>query len=201
MLQLFSIIVLLYSVIIHEISHGWAALKLGDDTAERMGRLTLNPLPHLDLFGSILLPLMLLLSHTGIIFGWAKPVPYNPLKLRNPARDSALLALAGPASNFVLALIFGLLIRGLDHFSLGLSLIPFLSLIVQVNLVLSIFNLLPIPPLDGSHIFFYFWPSPKLEIFLSQYSFVILLIFILFGWNLIYPVISLLFRLLTGIQF
>jgi Zn-dependent protease len=201
MLQLFSIIVLLYSVIIHEISHGYAALKLGDDTAEKMGRLTLNPIPHLDLFGSILLPLMLVLSHVGIVFGWAKPVPYNPLKLRNPARDSAILALAGPASNFVLALIFGLVIRVLNFVPASASLIPFLSLIVQINLVLAIFNLFPIPPLDGSHIFFYFWPSPKLEMFLYQYSFVILLIFILFGWNLIYPLISLLFRLLTGISF
>ncbi|MGC8651255.1 MAG: site-2 protease family protein [Minisyncoccia bacterium] len=196
--QFFSIIVLLFSVVIHEVSHGWAALKLGDDTAEKMGRLTLNPIPHLDLFGSILLPLMLLLSHVGIVFGWAKPVPYNPLKLRNPARDSALLALAGPASNFVLALTFGLLIRGLNYLHSGLSLTPFLGLIVQINLVLAIFNLLPIPPLDGSHIFFYLWPFPKLEMFLYQYSFVILLIFILFGWNLIYPLISLLFHLLTG---
>lgn len=199
LVQLFSVLVLLFSVIVHEVSHGWAALKLGDDTAEKMGRLTLNPLPHLDPFGSILLPLILIVANSRVIFGWAKPVPYNPLKLKNPLKDSALLALAGPASNFVLAFIFGLLIRGLSYFEIGLSLIPFLGIIVQINLVLAIFNLLPIPPLDGSKLLFYLFPSPKLEIFLSQYGFVILLVFILFGWNLIDPLIVLLFHLFTGL--
>jgi len=196
--QIFSIIVLLFSVVIHEVSHGWAALKLGDDTAEKMGRLTLNPIPHLDIFGSILLPLFLIISRAGIIFGWAKPVPYNPLKLRKPGRDSALLALAGPAANFSLALFFGLLMRIGANSALGLAFLPFLGIIVQINLILAIFNLLPIPPLDGSKILFYFFPSPKLEIFLYQYSFIILLIFIMFGWSLIYPLIALLFYLFTG---
>jgi len=196
--QFFSIIVLLFSVVIHEVSHGWAALKLGDDTAEKMGRLTLNPIPHLDLFGSILLPLILLITHAGVIFGWAKPVPYNPLKLRKPLRDSALLALAGPAANLTLALIFGVLIRLSNHFVLWPQLIPLLSIVVQINLILAIFNLMPIPPLDGSKILFYFWPSPKLEMFLSQYSFIILLIFIMFGWSLIYPLVALFFYLFTG---
>ncbi len=196
--QIFSIIVLLFSVVIHEVSHGWAALKLGDDTAEKMGRLTLNPIPHLDIFGSILLPLFLIISRAGIIFGWAKPVPYNPLKLRKPGRDSALLALAGPAANFSLALFFSLLIRIGANSALGLAFLPFLGIIVQINLILAIFNLLPIPPLDGSKILFYFFPSPKLEIFLYQYSFIILLIFIMFGWSLIYPLIALLFYLFTG---
>ena len=196
--QIFSIIVLLFSVVIHEVSHGWAALKLGDDTAEKMGRLTLNPIPHLDIFGSILLPLFLIISRAGIIFGWAKPVPYNPLKLRKPGRDSALLALAGPAANFSLALFFGLLMRIGANSALGLAFLPFLGIIVQINLILAIFNLLPIPPLDGSKILFYFFPSPKLETFLYQYSFIILLIFIMFGWSLIYPLIALLFYLFTG---
>jgi len=198
MIQAFQLIVLLFSVIIHEVSHGWAALKLGDDTAERMGRLTLNPIPHLDLFGSIILPLLLTLSHIGVIFGWAKPVPYNPLQLKHPARDSALLALAGPSANLVIASIFGLLIRLSNHFVLWPQLIPLLSIVVQINLILAIFNLMPIPPLDGSKILFYFWPSPKLEIFLYQYSFIILLIFIMFGWSLIYPLINALFIILTG---
>ena len=198
MIQAFQLIVLLFSVIIHEVSHGWAALKLGDDTAERMGRLTLNPIPHLDLFGSIILPLLLTLSHIGVIFGWAKPVPYNPLQLKHPARDSALLALAGPSANLVIASIFGLLIRLSNHFVLWPQLIPLLSIVVQINLILAIFNLMPIPPLDGSKILFYFWPSPKLEIFLYQYSFIILLVFIMFGWSLIYPLINALFIILTG---
>lgn len=196
--QIFSIIVLLFSVVIHEVSHGWLALKLGDDTAEKMGRLTLNPIPHLDLFGSILLPLMLIITNSGVIFGWAKPVPYNPLKLRRPSRDSALLALAGPAANFSLALFFGLLMRIGVHFAFGLPFLSFLGIIVQVNLILAIFNLLPIPPLDGSKILFYFFPSSKLEIFLYQYNFIILLVFIMFGWSLIYPLVNLFFYLFTG---
>lgn len=196
--QFFSIIVLLFSVVIHEVSHGWAALKLGDDTAEKMGRLTLNPIPHLDIFGSILLPLILIITHAGVIFGWAKPVPYNPLKLRKPGRDSALLALAGPAANFSLALVFGLLMRIGAHSAFGLPFLSFLGIIVQINLILAIFNLLPIPPLDGSKILFYFFPSPKLEIFLYQYSFIILLVFIMFGWSLIYPLVALFFYLFTG---
>lgn len=199
MFQLFSIIVLLFSVIIHEIAHGWVALKLGDDTAEKMGRLTLNPLAHLDLFGSILLPLLLIMSRTGMVFGWAKPVPYNPLKLRNPLRDSALLALAGPGANFSLALIFGLLMRAVVHFNLGLSVL-FLGIVVQINLILGIFNLLPIPPLDGSKILFYFFSSPKLELWLHQHSFIILLAFLMFGWSLIYPIIATLFYLMTGFR-
>jgi Zn-dependent protease len=196
--QFFSIIVLLFSIVIHEVSHGWAALKLGDDTAEKMGRLTLNPIPHLDIFGSILLPLILIITHAGVIFGWAKPVPYNPLKLRKPGRDSALLALAGPAANFSLALVFGLLMRIGARSAFGLPFLSFLGIIVQINLILAIFNLLPIPPLDGSKILFYFFPSPKLEIFLYQYSFIILLVFIMFGWSLIYPLVALLFYLFTG---
>lgn len=196
---IFQLIILLFSVVVHEVSHGLAALKLGDDTAEKMGRLTLNPIKHLDPIGSVFLPLMLVLLHSGFIFGWAKPVPYNPLNLKMPRRDSALLALAGPAANFSLALVFGLLMRIGAHFALWLPFVSFLGIIVQVNLILGIFNLLPIPPLDGSKILFYFLPSPKLERFLYQYSFIILLVFIMFGWSLIYPLFSILFRLLTGI--
>jgi len=112
MMQIFQLIVLLFSVIIHEVSHGYAALKLGDDTAEKMGRLTLNPLPHLDLWGSILMPLILFFTTNGkFVFGYAKPVPYNPLNLKNPRRDSAILAFAGPLANLTVAFIFGILIR------------------------------------------------------------------------------------------
>jgi len=149
---IFQLIILLFSVVVHEVSHGLAALYLGDDTAEKMGRLTLNPLKHLDPIGSVLLPLMLVLMNTGFIFGWAKPVPYNPLNLKMPRRDSAILAFAGPLSNFSLALIFGLIIRIIIVTSSFVSLLPFLMFIVWINLVLGVFNLLPIPPLDGSKI-------------------------------------------------
>ena len=196
----FRILVLLFSVIIHEVFHGLAALRLGDDTAERLGRLTFNPIKHLDPLGSVILPLFLVLTGSNFIIGWAKPVPYNPLKLKNPRRDTALLALAGPLANFIIALIFGILIRIIIATASFVALIPFFVVIVQVNLVLGIFNLMPIPPLDGSKILFYFFPSHKLEFFFSQYGIVILLLFIMFAGNfIIFPLLKLLFYLFTGI--
>jgi len=201
MIQIFQLIVLLFSVVIHEVAHGYAALRLGDDTAEKMGRLTLNPLAHLDIWGSVIMPLLLFFSTGGrFVFGYAKPVPYNPLKLKNPLRDSAILALAGPVANLSLAIIFGLSIRIFTVTNFLIPLIPFFQLIVFTNLILAIFNLMPIPPLDGSKILFYFWPSPKVEAFLYQYSFLILILFIMFGWSLIYPLIAFLFYLFTGLH-
>ena len=196
---IFQLIILLFSVVIHEVSHGLAALYLGDDTAEKMGRLTLNPIKHLDPIGSVLLPLMLVLMKSGFIFGWAKPVPYNPLNLKMPRRDSAILAFAGPVSNFCLALIFGLVIRIIIATSSFAALLPFLMFIVWINLILGIFNLLPIPPLDGSKILFYFFPSRELEVFLHQFGIVILFLFIMLGGAIILPIIKLFFSILTGI--
>ena len=198
---IFQLIILLFSVVVHEVSHGLAALYLGDDTAEKMGRLTLNPLKHLDPIGSVLVPLMLIIMHSGFIFGWAKPVPYNPLNLKMPRRDSAILAFAGPLSNFSLALVFGLIIRIIIVTSSFVSLLPFLMFIVWINLVLGIFNLLPIPPLDGSKIFFYFFQSRELEIFLHRYGIIFLFLFIMLGGGIILPFIYLLFSTLTGIPF
>ncbi|MFA5360381.1 MAG: site-2 protease family protein [Candidatus Paceibacterota bacterium] len=195
----FQIIILLFSIIIHEVSHGLAALRLGDDTAEKMGRLTLNPLKHLDPIGSVFLPLMLIIMHSGFIFGWAKPVPYNPLNLKMPRRDSAILAFAGPLANFSLALIFGLVIRIIDTTSVLVSLMPFLMFIVWINLILAVFNLVPIPPLDGSKILFYLFPSRELEIALSRYGIILLLFFIIFAGNIILPLVMILFSLFTGI--
>lgn len=195
---LFQLVVLIISVMIHEIAHGAMAKELGDDTAERLGRLTLNPLAHLDFFGSFLLPLILYLSSGGaFIFGWAKPVPYNPLKLKNPRRDSALLAFAGPLANLLLALFFGLILR---FNLLPANVSPFVIIIVAINIKLAIFNLVPIPPLDGSKILFYFFPSQKLEIFFLQYGFFLLLFFLLFGWGIIQPLIYLIFYLFTGLR-
>jgi len=196
---IFQLIILLFSVVVHEVSHGLAALRLGDDTAEKMGRLTLNPIKHLDPIGSVLLPLILIIMKTGFIFGWAKPVPYNPLNLKSPRRDSALLAVAGPVSNFSLALIFGLIIRIITATSSFVLLLPFLMFIVWINLILGIFNLLPIPPLDGSKILFYLFPSRELEIFLYRYGMIILYMIILFGGGIILPFISLFFSIFTGL--
>lgn len=149
-LAVLSIIILIFSVILHEVAHGYMADKLGDPTARFAGRLTLNPIVHIDLFGSIILPAALFLSGSPIMFGWAKPVPYNPHNIRGRMGE-ALVALAGPATNLLLAIVFGLLLRvGLGA---GDPDIPsILYMIVHINVLLAIFNLLPIPPLDGSKI-------------------------------------------------
>lgn len=205
MLIVFQIIVLLFSAIIHEVSHGLAALKLGDKTAQIQGRLSLNPAKHLDPFGSIILPLLLAISSLPV-FGYAKPVPYNPYNLKNPKRGAALIAAAGPGSNFILAIIFALLIRAMAFFDLlalggGMVLVLF-NIIVIINLILGFFNLIPIPPLDGSKILFYFFPARLgggLERFLNQYGFY-LLIFLVFFTNIPFlePLVLNTHRLLVG---
>ncbi len=195
---IFQIIVFVFLVIIHEVSHGLMAKELGDDTAEKMGRLTLNPLAHLDPFGSVLLPLMMYLFTEGkLIFGWAKPVPYNPLNLKHPLKDQCLIALAGPLANLVLALLFGLVIRFVPF--LPSFMIPYLALVAYISIMFAIFNLIPLPPLDGSKVLFYLFPSWKLEAFLNRYGPILLLVVIFFGWNFIQPVIDELFTLMTGL--
>lgn len=203
------ILILLFSVIIHEIAHGYAALKMGDDTAEKMGRLTLNPLKHLDPIGSVLVPLFLVIMANitggGIIFGWAKPVPVNPYRFRDQKYGQAKVAMAGPAINLFVAAIFGALIRfaPLPPTLFFQNLISVFAIIVWINLLLGIFNLIPIPPLDGSHILFTFLPysTRDVKIFFHQYGFILLLVFIFFLFPLVVPLIGFLFRVLTGIQF
>ena len=138
------------AIILHEVSHGYAARVLGDDTAQRAGRLSLNPLRHIDRVGTILVPGLLLLVHAPFMFGWAKPVPVSAFKFRNPRRGMALVALAGPAMNFFLAWVAALLLllRGV----LGAVADQFLFFFILTNLTLGLFNLLPIPPLDGGRI-------------------------------------------------
>ncbi len=145
---IFTVIVLVISVIIHEVAHGWAANALGDPTAKLAGRLTLNPVKHVDPVGSLLIPAVLVLTNSSFLFGWAKPVPYNPYNLKNQRWGEAIVGVAGVATNLLIAVIFAILARyafssGMDAFA-GLA-----SLVVLVNLSLGLFNLLPIPPLDG----------------------------------------------------
>ena len=196
-----TILILLMSVVIHEVSHGYSAFLLGDPTAKNAGRLTLNPLAHLDLMGSFIVPLLAYMT-AGFMFGWAKPVPYNPYNLSNQKWGDAIVAVAGPASNFIMAVIFGLIIRFSVYF--GITSVIFLEaaqLVVLINLVLMIFNLIPIPPLDGSKILFTLIPYQYIEIkqTIERYSLFLLLLVIFFLWKLIIPVVFVLFSLLTGI--
>jgi Zn-dependent protease len=141
------LIILIFSIIVHEVAHGWAADALGDPTARYAGRLTLNPIPHIDLMGSILIPGLLILTHSPIFFGWAKPVPYNPYNLKGRFSET-MVALAGVATNLGIALIFVLVLRfGAEMLSPTALMVA--GTIIFVNLFLGLFNLLPFPPLDG----------------------------------------------------
>jgi Zn-dependent protease len=192
--MIFFVVVIILSAIVHEYSHGWTADQLGDPTARYAGRLTLNPMAHIDLFGSIILPIIMI--PTGILFAYAKPVPYNPYNLKNQKWGPSLVAVAGPLSNLLLAVVFGLVMQ-LTPVS---QMTPFLSIIVYANILLAVFNLLPIPPLDGSKVLFAVLPpsATHVRMFLERYGFILLLIFIFFFFRLILPVIFFLFRLFTG---
>ncbi len=205
---IFELVVLIFSVMIHEISHGYVAERLGDTTARDAGRLTLNPIKHIDPFGSIILPALLaipaLFGAPTILFGWAKPVPFNPWNLKNPKTGAGKIGAAGPLSNFLLALVFGLFIRG----ALWLGVLPdapiilLFGLVAYVNISLGVFNLVPIPPLDGSKVLIAFLPhaewSASLINFLEKNGMMLVLLFIFFGFSLISPIIRALFTLFTG---
>lgn len=191
------------SVVIHEVAHGYAALYFGDTTAEYAGRLTLNPLKHLDPFGSVILPLLLVLSNAPFLIGWAKPVPYNPANFRDQKKGTIWVASAGILANLVIAVFFGLLIRfSIATGLLGPSFISLASIVVLLNIVLAVFNLVPIPPLDGSKILFTFLghSGRKLENIASKYSLFVLIFFIFFLWKFISPVIYIIFELITGLS-
>ncbi len=180
----FTIIILIYSIIIHEISHGYAAYLCGDTTARDRGRLSLNPIPHIDLVGSIIVPLILIVMNAGILFGWAKPVPVNPFYFRNRRRDEILVSFAGPASNLALVIVFLAIAKaGSIVFPNSVRLMQILFSAMVLNFVLALFNLIPIPPLDGSHIVRNAF-SGKVEEFyqkIEPFGFLILLGFIYFG--------------------
>ena len=200
---IFSIIILIFSVVAHEVSHGYAAYAQGDNTAKYAGRLTLNPLKHLEWFGSFLLPIMSYFLG-GFLIGWAKPVPYNPYNLRNQRWGEALVAIAGPATNVIIAIFFGIILRvGTASGMLSDALSYILSTIVLINLVLATFNLVPIPPLDGSKILFSLFPNGLYQVrrTLEQYGFIILLFFIFFLWQFMSPIVTTEFHLITGLTF
>lgn len=197
---IFAIAILIISVVAHEVSHGYIANVLGDPTARLAGRLTLNPLKHLDFFGSILIPVTTYLLG-GFIFGWAKPVPYNPYNLKYPRLGPALVGMAGPFSNILIALFFGILIKlNVSFFILPSAFAEIASLVVFINLILAIFNLVPIPPLDGSKVLFAIIPYKysHIQAKIEQYGFILLIFFIIFLFQFIFPIVSWLFQLITG---
>jgi Zn-dependent protease len=217
----FSILILIMSVVIHEVAHGYSAYLQGDNTAKFMGRLTLNPLKHLEWFGSFILPVISYLTG-GFIIGWAKPVPFNPYNLRNQRWGEALVAISGPAINFFIATVFGLALRfGIGGDVLSAPLVSIFSMIVRINIILATFNLVPLPPLDGSKILFAVFPlNPTLSgratdsfrIGLAnslwqmrrnfeKYGILLALIFVFFFSQLIVPIVGWEYQLITGLSF
>lgn len=203
--SIFYVIVLIMSVVMHEVSHGFMAERFGDHTARHAGRLSMNPIYHLDPFGSILLPGLLILSHSSVLFGWAKPVPYNPDNLSDRKWGTIAVASAGVLANFFIAFVFGLVIRLIPSLGLSADTVDSLYFITSVititNLALGVFNLVPIPPLDGSRILFALLPKSfwQIEEFIESYALIFLIIFIIFFSGYILPVVSFLFTLFTGL--
>lgn len=197
MVKLFIYIVIILSAVFHEYAHGWAAYQLGDSTAKDAGRLTLNPLVHLDLFGTVIIPLFLLFS-SGIFLGWAKPVPYNPYNLKDLKYGTLKVAAAGPGVNLLIALTLGLILRFfLPTLSVYNPTLPFfLGFIVYVNIFLALFNLLPFPPLDGSKIFADLFPNQWK--YFMQLGMMGIFIALFIAFLFLSPIANFIFRLIVG---
>lgn len=198
-----SIPIFIVAMVIHEVAHGWVANKLGDPTARTLGRLTLNPMVHIDPFGTVILPILLIVTHSPVIFGWAKPVPINFFGLSNPKRDIIWVGLAGPLANIVFAFMLFILFSVLFHL-LPVIWIPLTGSIISysilVNLVLAAFNLIPIPPLDGSRILFGLLPTRLAVKYMRIERYGILILFLLLWFGLIdwfvIPIISALAKII-----
>ena len=213
--SIISYIVLLLAISIHECSHAWSANKLGDPTATNLGRITLNPIAHIDLIGTVLIPFFIIITGSGILFGWAKPVPVNPYNLRNPRKDNLWVSFAGPLSNLSLAIISALIYHIIFFWSGGSffsaewvffikPLILFILFSTQLNVILAIFNLIPVFPLDGSGVLMGLLPYESARIFekTRPYGFLILILLLYTGilGSIISPLYSLIIKLL-GIPF
>lgn len=205
---LIQILAFIVAITIHEFAHAWMAYRLGDPTAKIQGRLSLNPLVHIDLVGTVLVPLILILSNIGFIVGWAKPVGYDPYNLKDPRRDAALISLSGPLTNILFAVLLSIVLRlSIIPFSPFSFLSGFLYPFIVLNISLGIFNLIPIHPLDGGKILVGLLSEEtarEVDMFLSRFGTIILLFFIfpIFGGNslisiIISPLIKLLINLLV----
>ena len=204
----------IFAIVLHEVAHGWVANKLGDHTARDLGRLTLNPLSHIDLFGTVLLPLMLFWATNGrMVFGYAKPVPINPYNFKDPKKDMALSSLAGPGINLVMAISFAVILRlilpAVEQISprgawnwFGPPLVLMCQSGVIINVVLGVLNLIPIPPLDGSRVVYWLLPDKQAALYyqLERYGFVILMLLLAFNilGKIIGPIIDPLLSILLG---
>jgi Zn-dependent protease len=194
---LITIVILIMSVVLHELSHGYVAELLGDPTPRLQGRLTVNPLKHLELFGSVIVPIITSLAH--FTFGWAKPIEWNPYNIKNRRLGEFLISAAGPLANLLIALIFGLIIRyGLS--SLPISFLYMSGYVVEINITLAIFNLIPIPPLDGSKILFSLLPPSMSYVRrgFERHAVFLVLVVVFFLWRFVAPIIPYIFYILTG---
>lgn len=201
-LSFFYFIVLIISIIVHEVAHGLAAEHEGDPTARMLGRITLNPMKHIDWIGSVILPLMLILSQAGVVIGWAKPVPYNVDNLTRGKKSIALVSIAGIVANLGIAIIFGLGIRVLMLLGIAnAAVVEIASIVVIVNIVLALFNATPLAPLDGFRFLSAVLPRKADETMaiIERYSMFLLIVFIFFGWKVIAPFAFTLYTVLTGI--
>lgn len=196
----FLYIVIVLSAVFHEYAHAWVAYRLGDPTAKNEGRLTLNPMAHIDMFGTVIIPLLLLFT-AGIFIGWAKPVPYNPHNLRDPKYGSLKVGLAGPAANLLIAVVLGMLLRiaAVGLITLSGTFLQLIGLIIYINIFLALFNLLPFPPLDGSKIFADLFP--RQWVYIMRLGFLGVFIALFIAFYLLSPVANLVFWIITGSGF
>ncbi len=206
---------LIFSIVLHEVAHGWVANKLGDHTARDMGRLTINPLPHVDLFGTVIIPVLCIIMNSPI-FGYAKPVPINPYNFKNPKKGMALASIAGPGMNFLMAAAFVVILRfvigGLEgkvaqqYWNwIAVPVSYMLVYGIMINVVLAVLNLVPIPPLDGSRVAYWLLPNRAAAAYyrLERYGLLIILALFYFGvlGRIISPIISYVLTLLAGDKF